>query len=106
MSQGSETGDLDDVKRANLPSATASSTSTGGVRGVDVPSERVVAIRALLAECSPRGREVWHASGCEYLVSDAQFGCDCMRGDVEFLLKERSRMLGYLQSMFGEEDLR
>jgi hypothetical protein len=49
-------------------------------------ADRLAQIEARLAETDAWGREYWHTDACAYTRSDAQYPCDCMRADIEFLI--------------------
>ncbi len=49
-------------------------------------SDRVEQIEARLVEANDYGVTRWHADGCTYARTDGQWDCDCMRGDVEYLV--------------------
>lgn len=66
---------------------------------------RLDEIRARLADADDWGHTRWHDTGCTYVISDAQFPCDCMRLDVEHLvalIADQDATIGELMDELGQ----
>lgn len=52
---------------------------------------RLEQIEARLSEADDFGVTLWHDSDCAYLHSAGGFECDCIRGDLEWMVDQLKR---------------